>query len=100
MHPSRHEGQPGAPLEAAAFGTPLLITEATHLGGEVRRYGAGFVIAELTPKAIAQALTRFVALPVGRRAQLALAARRMVNAEFTWCDVARRADNDLYRKAS
>ena len=100
IHPSRHEGQPGAPLEAAAFGTALLITEATNLGDEVRKYGAGFVLSELTPQAIAQAISRFMDLPVGRRAQIALAARRMVNAEFSWHKVCSKADNALYRKAS
>ncbi len=99
VHPSRHEGQPGAPLEAAAFGTPLLVTEATNLGGFVRRYSAGFVIEEPTSKAIATALSRFSKLPVGRRAQLALGARRMVQAEFAWKRVASQADSKLYRQA-
>lgn len=59
LHPSRHEGQPLAVLEAFAHGRPCLITPGTNLVGPVMDHGLGW-IAEPTSEALAQSMLDIV----------------------------------------
>ena len=97
---SRNEGLPGAPLEAASHGLPLLVSEATHLGPEVRRFGAGIVLEELTVAALSEALTAAGSLDRVALQELGQGARTMVEQYFDWNRIARRANRDLYRHAA
>ncbi len=95
---SRHEGLPGAPLEAAAQGCPLLVSEETNLGPAVRRQGAGWVLDETNRESIAEALTWAALATDEAWAGRVQAARTMVQEEFSWTRILARMQRDLYRQ--
>jgi len=54
--PSRNEGLPGAVLEAAALGIPLLVSQASNMGTYVTQHQAGWCLPQNTANAIAEAM--------------------------------------------
>ncbi|MEZ6018993.1 MAG: glycosyltransferase family 4 protein [Planctomycetota bacterium] len=94
---SRHEGLPGAPLEAAALGCPLLISEGTHLGESVRTHGAGKVLESCSPESVAEGLIWFAACTDEVNLRLARGARAMIERDYSWAERTRRMERDLYR---
>ena len=98
IHPSRHEGMPTAVLEAGSLGLPLLVTPGTNLDNEVRAASAGYVIADVTPEAIAEAL--FAAESEHANGQLAHRARNaawLIAGTFSWERIALLTGRDLYQ---
>ena len=57
-HPSRNEGLPTAVLEAASFGVPSIVTEATNVGRYLSMYKAGFATANEDVDALTNALEK------------------------------------------
>ena len=55
VQPSRFDGVPIGPLEAALLGLPLIVTAETGLRQQVASLEAGVPIADLTAEAVAQA---------------------------------------------
>ncbi len=97
VHPSRHEGMPTAVLEAGSLGLPLLVTPGTNLENEVRAASAGYVIADVTPEAIAETL--FTAEREHANGQLAHRARNaawLIAGTFSWERIALLTGRDLY----
>ncbi|MBN1287663.1 MAG: glycosyltransferase [Anaerolineae bacterium] len=74
------EGLSMAALEAGAAGLPLLLSEGCYMP-EVAEAGAGEVLS-YAPAGWAAALRRLT--DAGRRASMGRAARRLVEARFTW----------------
>lgn len=98
VHPSRHEGLPGAVLEAAALGLPLVVSEGTNLARDVREARAGFAVPDGDPAALAAAFASversFRAGQLGERGRRAcqdLAPR------FGWKELEERIARELYR---
>lgn len=96
-HPSRTDGMPVAPIEAAATGLPCIVTPDTNLGESVERFGAGFMIGRSKPGDVADALARCELLwkanelsAVGRN------ARAMVEREFDAAVLGARSIDALY----
>jgi len=85
-HTSHYEGLPTAVLEAVALGVPCVVTEATNLGGYVRDFGCGEVLATASPALLAAALHRLHARWLAADATQALAprCREMVGTAFHW----------------
>jgi glycosyltransferase involved in cell wall biosynthesis len=84
-HPSRNEGLPTAVLESAAMAMPCLISEATNVADNVRKYKAGFVMQEMTADAIYDCLV--AAYKKHRQHELermGQQAYQMVQSEFNW----------------
>lgn len=54
--PSRFDHMPLALMEAALMGLPLILSEGTGLLGQVEAAGAGFAIADLSGKSVAEAM--------------------------------------------
>ena len=97
VHPSRHEGMPTAVLEAGSLGVPLVVSEGTNLDGEVRQARAGFVLAEVSPDAIADALADVCAEHArGELAARRAAAHAMVFHWFSWERICGLTARDLY----
>lgn len=85
VHPSRNEGLPSAVLEAASFGIPCIISEATNLGDAFRAYNSGMVIPNDDADALYQALVSAIHLSESQELiEIGLNARRMVREEFNW----------------
>ena len=84
-HPSRNEGLPSSVLEAASFGVPCIVSEATNVGSFVKKHECGIVVTNENSEEITEAL-----LALDKRRQnkilckLGDKAREMVNAEFNW----------------
>ncbi|PPK87839.1 glycosyltransferase involved in cell wall biosynthesis [Neolewinella xylanilytica] len=95
LHPSRNEGMPSAVLEAAAFGVPCIVTEATNIGDYVREYGAGRVVPNEDDRALALAMGECRGLGGGTLLELGSNASRMVATAFSWPEVVVRF-NKLY----
>jgi glycosyltransferase involved in cell wall biosynthesis len=85
IHCSRWEGLPGACLEAAALGRPLLVSRETNLAGYVEQYGAGLVLDETSAAGVERALDRVQELYQNNQLQqLGENARQLVVKEFNW----------------
>lgn len=95
LHPSRNEGMPSAVLEAAAFGVPCIVTEATNIGDYVREYGAGRVVPNEDDRALATAMHECRNLRGDTLRELGTNASRMVATAFSWPEVVVRF-NRLY----
>ena len=100
VHPSRHEGLPGAVLEAAALALPLCVGEGTNLGDAVREYGAGLVLPEASAAAVERALAELAAAGPDALAALGGGARRMVAERFAWSRVEEQLARELYGLAA
>ncbi len=94
---SRHEGMPGAPLEAGAHACPLLVTEATHLGAFIEKHDAGWVLADGNRDAVAAAFREAAAQSDEQWNRLGEGARSMIRTEFSWRTIARLMNEKLYR---
>lgn len=94
---SRHEGMPTAPLEAAARGCALLVSQETNLADEVREANCGYTLEANDPQAIAAALwAADRAWRSGELETLGQRARSMVEERFAWDQIALRAAHILY----
>lgn len=75
------DGLPTALLEAMALGTPCVATDVTGIPELVRHGRTGLIVPERDPAALANALDRLLS-DAELRERLALAARRLISAEF------------------
>ena len=89
LHTSRMEGFPMAILEASAMGIPCLSSKATNINNYINDHQAGFAYDENTPEVIALEMEK--ANHFFQKEELfikGLNARRMVEQEFQWKQVA------------
>lgn len=85
VHPSRNEGLPTAVIEAASFGIPSLITEATNLGDYFKKYDAGIVVKNDNIEDFFQGLKKCYELNVKNELQEKGAnALTLLKQEFDW----------------
>jgi glycosyltransferase involved in cell wall biosynthesis len=87
VYPSRHEGMPNAVLEAMASGLPIL---ATRIAGneELVSEETGVLVPTEDVEALAAALTSLIP-NASLRQQMGAAARKRVEAQYSWRKVAR-----------
>jgi glycosyltransferase involved in cell wall biosynthesis len=95
VHTSRWEGLPFSLLEALAAGVPLLVTPQTNIGSDVARYDAG-VQVQPDDASIASGFTRLASASTEEILRMRLAARRLVEENYTWPLVTRRLA-EVYR---
>lgn len=96
VHPSRHDAQPGAVLEAAALGVPLLITEGTGLAREVTRAGAGLVLGQCAVEPLAEALRAVAEAEADARQRWSDGARRLIAERPSWGRIEAVLARELY----
>ena len=96
VHPSRWDGLPFSVLEAMAAARPVLVTPGTNLFDVVRSYRAG-IGADGSVDAIADGIERLVTLDEAAWIEMGAAARKLVEAHFTWPEAAARMA-DAYRQ--
>ncbi|PCJ65328.1 MAG: hypothetical protein COA58_10745 [Bacteroidetes bacterium] len=96
-HPSRNEGLPTAVLEAASFGVPSVVTEATNVGKYITKYNAGLCIANENVNALEEALDllyhKWENKQMGIYAQN---TKSMLEKEFNWDSLVSQFD-ELYQ---
>lgn len=99
VHPSRNEGLPTAVLEAASFGVPCLVSEATNLGDEIRKANAGVVISNTNVKEMLNGLrAAYSAFEAQSPEEIKIHSRSMVADFFNW-SVILRDFNSIYHRA-
>jgi len=91
------DGLPNVVMEALASGTPLVTTAAGGIGTVVRDGETALLVAERDARALARALGRVFADPVGAGA-MGARARAMVERDFGWARTAERLE-DAYARA-
>lgn len=85
IHSSRWEGLPMACLEAAALGTPLIVSRETNLSGYVERGEAGLVLNETSAAGVARALEQIQRLYEDNKLpRMGENARRLIETTFRW----------------
>lgn len=90
IHSSRWDVLPGACLEAAALGRPLLVSRETNLAGYVERSGAGLVLDETSAAGVRRALERVQQLyEENQLERMGENARLLVEKKFRWEENAR-----------
>ena len=94
VHPSRNEGLPSAVIEAASFGIPSIVSEATNVGEYIVKYNCGRLIENNNSDALFNAL-------VEMKSQWDIDALRkykenslvMVKESFDWSNIVNAFDN-------
>jgi len=91
IHSSRWDVLPGACMEAAALGRPLLVSRETNMAEYVERSGAGLVLEETSAVGVARVLERVQRLyEANQLQQMGENARGLIEKEFRWEENARR----------
>lgn len=80
--PSYREGVPRALLEAAALARPIIATNVAGCRDAVEDQVNGFLCEAKDAASLAASMRKMAELPPARRAQMGLAGRRKVEAEF------------------
>lgn len=85
IHTSRWDVLPGACLEAAALGRPLLVSRETNLAEYVERSGSGLVLDETSAAGVERVLHRVQQLyDSNQLRRMGENARRLIETEFRW----------------
>jgi len=91
IHSSRWDVLPGACLEAAALGKPLIVSRETDMAEYVERSGAGLVLDETSAAGVLRTLERTQQLYKSNQLQqMGENARLLIEKEFQWEENARR----------
>lgn len=93
---SRNEGLPGVVLEAAALGTPSIVSSETNMGRYIQSAKSGFVLENNQAFDIASVLAKAASLIGTKDYQLqSEAAEKMIEETFNWRLIAQK-HLDLY----
>ena len=96
-HPSRNEGLPTSVLEAASFGVPTIVTQATNVASYVSDYYAGIAIADNNIDQLTNAMDIIHnAYKLKENHSFSEGAKRMLNDAFGWTRLVHRYD-ELYK---
>lgn len=96
-HPSRNEGLPTAVLEAAALGTPVVVTQATNVADYVSAFGAGIAIDNNNTEQLVEAMnTMYQHYQTSDADAFAAAGRKMLDEVFSWHKLVDKYD-ELYK---
>jgi glycosyltransferase involved in cell wall biosynthesis len=92
-HPSRNEGIPTAVLEAASFGKPSVVTNATNIGEYLINYNAGLVIQNENVDELTDAfITLFEKWETNELANYFTPCLKLVNEGFSWKNIVNQYD--------
>lgn len=92
LHPSRNEGLPTAVLEAAAFGIPCIVTQATNVGEYIDKFQAGLSIPDNNSDHLAEAMLTFSKYEEKEFKNKSKNALKMLKKEFSWANVVNNFD--------
>lgn len=99
VHPSRNEGLPLSVIEAASFGKPCIVTDATNIGDEIQRYDSGRTIHWQSSEKLEQAMCELFVLFKNPNAFAAmqLNAMNMIEECYNWEKLLFKFKTDLYQ---
>ena len=99
VHPSRNEGLPLSVIEAASFGKPCIVTDATNIGDEIERYNSGRTIySQNTDKLEAAMYDMFMLFRNPNKfAAMQASAVNMIEECYSWEKLLCKFKTDLYQ---
>jgi glycosyltransferase involved in cell wall biosynthesis len=99
VHPSRNEGLPTSVIEAASFGKPCIVTDATNIGELIQKYDAGITIPIQSSKQLFRALKEIHLIwnDSSQYKTICSNAIQMVNETYNWEKVIADLNENLYQ---
>lgn len=98
VHPSRNEGLPLSVLEAARFGKPCIVTDATNIGNLIKKYNAGISIDSQDSTLLKRAMNNMYSIWKNKSEFSIIKenAIKMVTKEFNWDTIIKQYNEELY----
>ena len=98
MHSSRTEGLPVAIIEAASFGKPCIVTDATNIGDLLVECNAGICIDNQSSEDLCEAMHKMHTISENQIAfsQMQHNAIKMVKDTYNWKTLITKFNNNLY----
>ena len=99
VHPSRNEGLPLSVIEAACFGKPCIVTDATNIGTQITNYKAGITIYSQSSTQLYEAMQDLFSIwenPIEFK-EMQQNAIKMVAENYNWKKLITQFNTDLYK---
>jgi glycosyltransferase involved in cell wall biosynthesis len=98
VHPSRNEGLPTSVIEAASFGKPCVVSNATNINELVESYNAGKSITEQNPNELQGVLVEMILIWQNKKEyeKMSKNAIKLVEESFNWKKVITDLNHKLY----
>jgi glycosyltransferase involved in cell wall biosynthesis len=99
VHPSRNEGLPTSVIEAASYGKPCIVTDATNIGDLISEYQSGETIYNQDSKELCKSMTKFAMIWKNQDdfTEIRRNAVKMVKENFNWKKVVQEFNSKLYK---
>ena len=98
IHPSRNEGLPTSVIEAASYGKPCIVTDATNIGDLIKQYQAGEMIQEQCTNKLEKSMGKLAAIWKKEEDFTIIRhnAIKMVYDNFNWKKIIQEFNTKLY----